>query len=467
MATEQNETLPRTEKYWCERRGKRGIISVFWCETRTVNGVAKSRKQSKTTGTSDSAKVAELWPHLLLELEGPSNRKDMPVSHAMTKHWENYAQHLKSNNVNSTAREIVDDYQDYRQIEDPDFEFTCASFDLAEQIRFIEWMRGLKNEANDPRCRDKTGRRYGDAAIIRYSNCIFAAINDAHLRKYITAEAVPVRAPRKYWKPKTKHREKVVSVQDVAKLFDAAWDHWHGPITVPEQRSASWFQYLIFQCAGPPRPERALTVTGAQVDRATGNLDFLPEEGNGEHENKRVQIIRMSPTVQHWVYSWENDGGQYIRHRGEPITNTKFFAGLADKAGVDCTPYDLRHTLITWLARFCLNDVQRKMMSAHKISRGADADYIHMKADYCNEAVAAIEKFFEAVSKFTKFPLALCDINGAAQLIEQPAPLSWEDEFTAPSCLVARQVLGKLLIDSVMNQRLASQLLSLSGTEQS
>jgi integrase len=476
MATERihdrNEVLPSTGKYRCERRGKQGIITIFWLETREVNGVAKSREQSKSTRTADAAKVAELWPHLLLELEAPSNRKDMPVADVMTKHWENYAQHLESCDVNQTARDLVDDYQIYRRTEEGSFEFTCAGFDLAEQIRFIEWMRALRNETADHRCRDKTGRRYGDAAIIRYMNCIFAAMNDAALRKYIARDAVPVRVPRKYWKPRTKRREKVVHARDVAKLFDAAWDHWHGPVTVPEQRSSSWFQFMIFECAGPPRPEKALTVTAAQVDRTTGNLDFLPPDGE-EHSNKTVQIIRMSPTVQHWVYGFEvpADRGQYIRHRGDPITNLKFFATLADKAGVDCTSYDLRHTLVTWLARFCQNIAQRKMMSAHKISRDSDNTYIHMGPDYCDEAVAAIELFFEEVSKYTKFPLALRDIQRAQEpivsLTDQPEPFEWANEFTSPSCLVARQVLGKSLIDSLANQRLSESFTSLSGTEQS
>jgi integrase len=440
-----NEVLPNGHGYWCERRGKKGIIQICWRDS--------VGPQSKTTGTNDLAAATTLFTNFLIEVANPQGLSDIGLQEAMTRHWNTHAKNLESRVAFSDAQAMVDTYIEHRVGTDREFtQLTVKGFDLAEQKRFIEWARAQPNE-------DDGSRRYADATILRRMNCIFAAMNDAAETNLIAKSSVPARIAKKKWKPVLNKRSVELTVDQMAALFNAAADHADPRKTDPEQMGEGWWRFMINMTATTARPSAALEVESAQVDLESSTMNLLAE-GDTAFETKRRAIIKMCPTFKWHVEQWE--AGPYIKHQGNKMLSLRFFANLAEKAGLPwVTSYMVRHTMCMVMVRANVDGVQRKTMMGHVPEEGAANDYIHMKPDYCAEAVAALEAYFHKLAE--KVHRQLVPI---AQFDDQPLPDSiTEHRISNVYQLAARQIRGNSWGSLVMNQTVSHALPSLSGME--
>jgi integrase len=448
------EVLPSGHGYTCERRGKRGTIQICWRDS--------SGPQGKSTGTSDLEEARKIFDEFLIVAANPKSLSDITLEEAMKRHWNSHAKNLESSDAFSDAQTMVDSYVEYRKRTDLEFsQLTVKGFDAAEQKLFITWARKeekVRKLTNGQEEKIPGTVRYSDATILRRMNCIFAAINDAAENNVVLKTAIPTRISGRKWKPVTRNRKTVLTDEQMAALFNAAADHADPRKTEREQVSESWWRFMIQMTGTTARPSAAAEVESPQVDLQSGTMNLLAE-GDTPFATKRRAIIKMCPTLQWHVEQWE--AGPYIKHRGEKMLSLRFFTTLAEKAGLPwVTSYMVRHTVCMVMVRANVDPVQRKTMMGHVPDEGAANEYIHMRPDYCHEAVAALEAYFQRLA-----PLVKRQLVHITRWDDQPTPESLTEHFLGTVYqLTARQLRDNSQAVGSRNQAVSHSLTSLSGT---
>lgn len=285
------------------------------------------------------------------------------------------------------------------------------------QLRFITAMRRRPTKLN--------GVMFADSTIKRILGMWIAAVGHAVLFGHLDPAHAPKRIKAKKWKPRLRKGKKLLKVEQLAKLFEAASRHEH------------WWRYMICAVATIGRPGAVRDLTGAQCDLEYRIINLLPE-GDEQHDNKVRPLVPMCPTMERWVRQW-NTQGHFVTWRGKPLGDGTFWALLSKAAGVRSTPKYMRSTMISWLAAKGVPRWERSAAAGHSSPDGnTQDDYAVYDPEYLRNVSDAVEALFEALQPLVKKNLLLRPVGE-----DQPLPEEvWQDGCVPLSMAWGVQRLG-------------------------
>lgn len=352
----------RAGKFFLKPRGKRGTYYICWYENRQTNGFS--------TGTTDIDQARKmLYEHHLRSNDGPKGLKDAQLADVLNRYALTRGTEIRSTDVFSISMQNALDIWG-----DPD----VSELTAAKQLEFISELRG---------------KGLADSTILRRLNALWAAINRACEDGHITA--VPPRISNNRWNPHLPNREAVLSLKELAALFNAA--------AVEGRYSREhWWRYLVLAVGTGARPEAILELDYAQADFSSHTLNLNP--AGRRQTKKRRPRIPMAPTLEGWIMQWGK--GRLMAYYDAPIETLEFFDTLKEATGSPATAYTIRHTVATWLATQGVPPWQRDSFMGHAPEgsktglRYAHADPQHMAA-----ARDAIEELYAELEPLVSKPL--------------------------------------------------------------
>jgi integrase len=250
-----------------------------------------------------------------------------------------------------------------------------------------------------------------DDTILRLMGCIWTALN--YYREEGRLKVVPPRISNEKWNPVLRKRKRVLSLDELAKLFNAA------------ARLEHRWRYMLLAVATAARPEAILQLRPAQCDLDHNLLHLLPE-GRAENKKRRPSLP-MCSTLRTHVERWvaESPTSPLCAYKGEEMTSDTYFDALKAEAGVDCNRYAIRHTLITWLVRKGVPIDEREIYIGHRLPGSATTEgYVHLDPKYLSKAAEAVEELFQALAPLVTKRALIAE----PEMEDQPVPLSVESE---------------------------------------
>lgn len=373
-------SAPRIGKWFLKTRGAGKVWYISWYEGGQTRGI--------TTSETD-LKVAEicLARHALKNQEAEKS-KDAPLADALSYYWIERGEKLASSDMfRSAMHHSLEILGDNCQI---------STLGPAGQKKLIDGLRA---------------RGLADSTILRHLGCLWAALalyrEDEHISGF------PDRISQTRWAPVLKGRDRVLSLAELAALMNKASDREH-----------CW-RFMVLAIGTASRPRAILDLTGEQIDLEHGLIHLNPE-GRAQTK-KRRPVVPMATTLTGWVEEWllEAPRAPIVHYRGEVLGSDTWFDNLKKEAGVDCVPYDIRHTVITWLVRKKVHPDSREIFVGHKLpGSSTTANYVHLDPEYLRDAADAVEDLFQALG-----PLVTArDLCRTGVLDEQPVPPSAVEE---------------------------------------
>jgi integrase len=383
-------------EFWLSKRAGSNCWYVTWLDRDT----RQTRRQ--TTGTDDYAEAERQLAERFtlaetLEEERPA---DVPLTTVLDRYWHEHASKLPSKGSRQTSRTAV---ELLRELVGPAM---VADFGRKEQERIV----GVLRE-----------RGLSDGYIRRTFDTARAALRRAYANEEIASVPPFIRIP------KSEPRDRVLSIEEAAALFNAA-------------KQESQFRYLLLAFGTAARPAAILELTRVQCDIRGRRIRLNP---HGRKQNKkRRPTIPMAETLALWLKDWRDD--HIVNHNGQPYSREGWkaiFKRLAERAGVpDVSAYTIRHTMATELAKRGVPWSEIEMVLGHAIP-STTSQYVHYAPEFLQKAVAAIDAYFSELSQLVHKPLL------GVQIEDQPLP----DSVLRASCVpVGPSDEGRMVANSLI-----------------
>jgi len=392
-------------EFWLSKRAGSKCWYITWLDRDT----RQTRRQ--TTGTDDFAEaerqLAERFT--LAETLDQERPADVPVTTILDRYWHEHASKLPSRGSRQTSRTAIDLLRD---LVGP---ATVADFGRKEQERIVSVLRE---------------RGHSDGYIRRTFDTVRAALRRAFANEEIASVPPFIKIP------KSEPRDRVLSIDEAAALFNAA-------------KQESQFRYLLLAFGTAARPAAILELTRVQCDIRGRRIRLNP---HGRKQNKkRRPTIPMAETLARWLKGWSDD--YIVNHHGQSYSREGWkstFKRLARRAGVpDASAYTIRHTVATELAKRGVPWHEIELVLGHAIP-STTSQYVHYAPEFLAKAAAAIDDYFADLSRLVHRPIL------GEQIEDQPTPA---DVLRASCVSVAAPGEGRLVANSLF------QLVGMRGFE--
>jgi integrase len=355
--------------YWPDRRTN----SPAWCRTWFDPATRQTRRAS--LGTEDFREACQLladWyaHNVTLKRAAP---EEVKLADIFVRYWEDHAKHVRSASSARVHLRVA--------LELLDGDPLVSEFGITAQEQLIA----------------RLGKRYSPGTVKRYFASVAAAIRWAWKREIITShrpliERLPGGSPR----------ERVLTIKELARLWDAADAH---------HLKAFIMVMLCTSC----RPGAALELTRFQCDLERGFVR-LNAEGR-EQTKKRRPVLPMPSPLRPWV---DAARGPIVEFNGRPIKSVKtIWRGVRTRAGfgLDVSPMTLRHTVASEMARRGVPDFQRQCFMGHQASNTTDRNYVHVRPDFLRDAREAIEAIVSEMGEAATSPIVPINPNVRATCV--------------------------------------------------
>jgi integrase len=204
-------------------------------------------------------------------------------------------------------------------------------------------------------------------------------------------------------------RDRLLSFEEIAAILD---------VCAGRVEREHLVRFIVLELGTAGRPEAVLELTDVNIDLKRNLID--PRQPGRVHSRKRRAVVPMAKGVRPWV---EGITGKLIKYKvpiaernrvpGGPThferdtksIKTAWNAACQEAGVVGATPKTLRHTMLTWLAERGVPSEQRQMLAGHSAQGTTARNYEHLSPSYLNAAVAAIDAFFDELSKHTQVHL--------------------------------------------------------------
>ncbi len=327
----------------------------------------------------------------------------------LERYYHEHASKLPTADSRKAARTSIDLFRELCG------DATVADFGKREQERVVAAMRE---------------RGFARGYIRKHFDTAKAALRRAYGNEEIAA------VPPFLKLPKGEPRDRVLSLDEAAALFNAA-------------ARDSQFLYLVLAFGTAARPGALLELTRVQCDVANRRIRLNPR-GRAQTK-KRRPVLPMAETLVPWLEDCKT--AHVIQHGGKPYSRQGWkaiFGRLADRAGVpDATPYTIRHTVATELAKRGVPWHEIELFLGHAIA-STSAHYVHYAPEYLAKAIAAVDAYFGDLSRLVSRPLLRRELD------EQPLP---DDGLRAQCVPIVRTVRGNLA------RNVLSELVGMTGFE--
>ena len=341
----------RIGKYFLGKRDN----SPVWCACWFDNASRQTKRTSLGERDVQKAKIA-LAAFVTREGEiGEHRPEDMTLATALERYWYRKAKDLPSaDQAKIASRLILDHFQTA----------TVAELTLPAQERFIEALRG---------------RGYSGGYISRTLSVLRAALNHCHHHGELTS------APFVLDVQKGAPRERVLSVEELARLWDAI-----------EDDHLRWFVLVALNTAA--RPDAILDLTRFQIDLDRGLIDLNP---SGRTQTKKFRpTVPITSTLRRWLPLATGD--HLVNYRGRPVKSIKTtWRRMRERAGFndEVISYTLRHTVATELRARGVPEWECSGILGHRHGNSTTEIYAKYRPGYLGEAVRAIDKLMSEIDR--------------------------------------------------------------------
>lgn len=283
---------------------------------------------------------------------------------------------------------------------------TVADITAEENRRFVEWMSErtyIRGRADNP---NAVRQKMSKGGMARQYNVGCTAL------KWGLAEHLITSVPKLKPISDSKRRKRILSIQELAALFNAAADvehHW---------------RWLLLTCATAARPNACLDILVGppMVDLEQKRLDLLPP-GQEQDPKKRRPIQPIPESVLPWLALWTRkdkllhvttrkswEVTHLVTYKGRRIKRmTSAFDSMKTKAGITdpaVVPYSIRHTMATWFAKKRTATYDREVWLGHQEPGSrTTAGYIHLDPEYLQSAAEAIDELFITLNPLLDRPI--------------------------------------------------------------
>ncbi len=212
-------------------------------------------------------------------------------------------------------------------------------------------------------------------------------------------------------------RDRVLSLEEIGRILDECAGK-------PEREHLIRFIVIELGIAG--RPQAVLELTDANIDLENNLIN--PNQPGKVHTRKRRPIVPIARFVRPWLEGVE---GQIVKYRvpiaekhrvpGGPTHSERRTASIRKSWNAACgnagvrgaSPKTLRHTMLTWLARYGVPKEQREMLAGHRPQGTTSRNYEHLSPSYLLDAIAGVDAFFEQLAQHTQAHVRYsCDTRG-------------------------------------------------------
>lgn len=179
--------------------------------------------------------------------------------------------------------------------------------------------------------------------------------------------------------PKAKH---IFTPDQFAEFLDRA------------RKTEHLFRFCVLSANTLARSDAVRGLSPFQVDFDHQLIQLNPP---GRRQTKKHRpIVPITATLLPWLRVW--DGSPYISYHGKPVHDIgNSFARVGVAMGLEVSPYCIRHTMATELAKASVPEGQIARFMGHVPSgtKRATEFYIHYRPDFLRDAVVAIDSYFE------------------------------------------------------------------------
>ena len=298
---------------------------------------------------------------------------------------------------------------------------TVADITPEESRKFIEWMSNLtyiRGRADNP---NAVRQKISKGGMARQYNVGCTAL------RWANAEGLLLTLPKLKGVFDNTRRKRTLTLQELAKLFNAAADvehHW---------------RWLLLTCATAGRPNVVLEIQAGppMVDLENDRLDLLPP-GKEQDPRKRRPTIPIPKTLRPHLELWTREDKllyvstrksrrvtHLITYKGNPVNKIKSaFEAMKLKAGITdpkVIPYSIRHTVTTWFMKQRTEEWDREVWLGHQQPGSkTTAGYIHLDPDYLQSASEAIDALFMALDPLLDRPILARSSASPVTSTEEP-----------------------------------------------
>jgi integrase len=350
----------RIGEYWLSRRPN----SPMWCRTWFDQATGQTRRES--LGTEDFELAHQrLVQWVAAHVFTRSDARTARLSDVFLQYWQHHASKLPSAPTAKLALRHV--------LEIVDGDPVIAEFGPRAQQRLIEELK----------------RRYPHPS--GYAKRIFGVFKAAVVwawRNEVVSDHPPFADPP----PEGEGRDRIMNIEELAALMDAAYGHEH--------LRAFIMTALSTLC----RPEAALQLTRGQCDLERGIIDLNPP--GRERNKKRRPVVPMPNAIRPWVQA---AGRWIVEYQGRPIADIRHrFAKARDLAGLDAgvVPYALRHTMATMLAERGVPELEIAAVMGHRMPNiKTTGRYVKFRPEYLSNARDAIDSVVNEMGRLAGRPI--------------------------------------------------------------
>lgn len=406
------------------------------------NDKSKQQRVGLSTGTTDiDAAKAIFQKHVL---NNSSKRlKDEPLLNSCNRYFFKYAHALPS--VKTFKRALASTIKVLANPDEGNFGPLVSEMGLKNQNKLIDTWR-----ANG----------VADWTILRWMGCLWAAMKYAAENEHLNATVIPKRISNKRWKPDLPNRTRVLSVEEMATLLDAAclipshvtprfslhpprrrytsYQVWYTepetsktirlsldttdvdvaaqrlkvferqyladhPVTYTEQYDGLAFRSLLSLIATGSRQQALVDLLmPTQIKFEYGVMDLNPV---GRKQTIKFRpIIPMAQTYAQWLAVWQplTADGHLLGTAGVPIVSMRpLFKTLSKRTGIRCSAHIFRHTLSSWLSARVKAPWERDQFMGWQRSEGSamGSIYSHYDPKYLRECSDAVQQLLEAIAE--------------------------------------------------------------------
>ncbi|MGD9882302.1 MAG: tyrosine-type recombinase/integrase [Reyranella sp.] len=338
----------RLGDFWLSKRRGSAVWCITWFDPTTRQTVRRSTGH-RDLDAAQEALAAHYIQHRRLDHERPA---DVSIILLIGRYIATVP--MRSTD---TAKAALKHWREFWNDE------PVSAMSTARQEAFHEWLQD----------------RLAPSSVKRVLGVGRAALSRAYRRQELAA--LPAQAP---YKAQERHRETVLSVDDLRRLWAAAQPVEH------------WRRYLWLAIGTGARPEAILQLTADRIDFAAGVIHLAAP--GADHGKKRRPTIPMAQSLRREVKRWGD--GYLVTYKGKPLARAReSFKRLSRTAGVEATAYTIRHTVATWLRQRNVPEWDIAGFLGHRPPGSATtARYAHYRPDYMRAAARAVDALLRAVA---------------------------------------------------------------------
>jgi len=344
--------MPRTDRaqFWLDKITGSDNFYICWYDA------ASRRTKRQSTGTADAARAQiKLAEHVLANAAPTKQPKSEAQIAVLLHHWNlEHGSKVASKETNAGAVSCLLE------------EFGVATLDKLTPERQETMVGNLR------------ARGWKDSTVNRTVTVLRAAVRHAWKKGRI--ESMPFIAGVVENEPKAKY---LFSFAEMAEFLERCYSLDH------------LFRFTMLAMNTLARSGAILDLTPLQISEEHGFIDLNPA---GRKQNKKYRpLVPITRTLAAWLPHWPgspvvNWNGRAIADIGKSFTQV----GRDMKLPQDVTPYCIRHTMATWLAKSGAPKEERDRYMGHKARDGSQIGerYVHFEPIWLAKARDAIDDYF-------------------------------------------------------------------------